>query len=626
MDSVHSDSAHSDSIHPNERMRTPWTHLSSQYRKKLHPKSQPQPVSKPSPVERFQKLQASSSAEPSGRHPSPKQSFNVPNNNVPNNLGQESLDDWLPRVLYFIRELYASHPLSTVQETVFCRAWFGQTYREIADQLGYDRIYVRAVGAQLWQSLSEKLNRRIAKNNFRTLLQQEVMACGATEEVPQGCISLLLCCSSRRDTAVTDGVAAETTSSEPFADQSSGQFSGQSLGQSSAPVSAHIAQDWMLRGEDSYIKRPPLEERCFEAIAQPGALIRVKAPKQLGKTALINQVLARATAQSFHTVSLSFELADGEIFASLDRFLQWFCAIVEDQLNLPSQLGTLWKPVFGSNYNCTNYFARHILANLEQPLVLALDDIDLIFQHSDIAADFLGLLRAWCEKAKQIGAEPAWQRLRLMVAHAEEVSIPLQHHQSPFNIGLSVDLVDLSLGQVLLLAQCYGLILDSTEAASLRSLVGGKPQLLKLAFLAMGRGMSLEQLMADAIAHGGIYQAHLRSQMRRLQQHPELLPLLAQVMDVGHGRSAIAASGTAKTRPEPPQAKYDDPGALSLEGLQCVQNRLAHNSRLESFGWVRLEDHQLQPSCTLYQHYFHDMLGAALAEQSEHHSSGPSPC
>ena len=39
-----------------------------------------------------------------------------------------------------------------------------------------------------------------------------------------------------------------------------------------------------------YIDRPPIESRCYETIDQPGALIRIKAPRQMGKTSLMARI------------------------------------------------------------------------------------------------------------------------------------------------------------------------------------------------------------------------------------------------------------------------------------------------------------------------------------------------
>ncbi|MGL5508903.1 MAG: AAA-like domain-containing protein, partial [Microcoleaceae cyanobacterium] len=40
-----------------------------------------------------------------------------------------------------------------------------------------------------------------------------------------------------------------------------------------------------------YIERPPIEERCFQTILQPSALIRIKAPRRFGKTSLMARIL-----------------------------------------------------------------------------------------------------------------------------------------------------------------------------------------------------------------------------------------------------------------------------------------------------------------------------------------------
>jgi hypothetical protein len=69
-----------------------------------------------------------------------------------------------------------------------------------------------------------------------------------------------------------------------------------------------------------YVERPPIERLCEETILQPGALIRIKAPKQMGKTSLMIRILDEAIAQGFKTVTLSLQLADAEVFTTLNQF------------------------------------------------------------------------------------------------------------------------------------------------------------------------------------------------------------------------------------------------------------------------------------------------------------------
>jgi serine/threonine-protein kinase len=155
-----------------------------------------------------------------------------------------------------------------------------------------------------------------------------------------------------------------------------------------------------------YVERPPIEADCYEAIIKPGALIRVKAPRQMGKTSLMSRVLDRANEQGYHTASLNFQSADAEFLTNLDQFLQWFCASISWELNREDKLDIYWKGILGSKNKCTNYFQRYLLSELTSPMVLGLDEVDQIFQHPDIATDFFGLLRAWHERGKN---EVIWQ-------------------------------------------------------------------------------------------------------------------------------------------------------------------------------------------------------------------------
>lgn len=96
---------------------------------------------------------------------------------------------------------------------------------------------------------------------------------------------------------------------------------------------------------------------------------------------------------------LSFQLADAEFLTNLDQFLQWFCASITDELNLPDKLADHWQGVLGSKRKCTNYFQRYLLSEITSPLVLGLDEVDQVFQHPEIAAEFFGL----CIKLHAVG-------------------------------------------------------------------------------------------------------------------------------------------------------------------------------------------------------------------------------
>lgn len=317
-----------------------------------------------------------------------------------------------------------------------------------------------------------------------------------------------------------------------------------------------------------YVERPPIEERCAETILTPGALIRVKAPRQMGKTSLMARILHHATERGLHTVSLNLQLADAKVFTDLDQLLQWLCASVGRRLRLPNRIPENWDEIFGSKYNCTAYFEDYLLTHVQGPLVLALDEVDRVFEYPEIASDFFGLLRAWHEEAKN---HPIWQKLRLIVVHATEVYIPLNTNQSPFNVGLPVDLPEFNLAQITKLAELHHLAWDAQELGQLQALIGGHPYLVRLALYHVAQGdVGLPQLLAEAPTESGLFRDHLRGHWWNLQQHQ---PLAEAFIAVVRAEAAIAL----------------EPAILF---------------KLHSLGLIQLVGNGAQPRCDLYRQYF----------------------
>ena len=319
-----------------------------------------------------------------------------------------------------------------------------------------------------------------------------------------------------------------------------------------------------------YVERPPIETRTCNTIIQPGSLIRIKATRQMGKTSLMARILYHASQQRYRTVALSFQLAEGKVFADIDKFLRWFCASVGRRLRLPNQVNEYWDDIFGSKDNCTAYFEEYLLETIDSPLVLGLDEVDCIFQYPEIAADFFGLLRAWHEDAKN---RDIWKKLRLVVVHSTEVYVPMDINQSPFNVGLSVELPELTPQQVFDLAKLHGLDWQFNQVEQLMAMVAGHPYLVRLAFYHIAQqDIGLEELLGTAPTESGLYSDHLRRHLWNLQQHPELAAAMQQVV-------------MANT-------------PVRLESAAAF--------KLHSMGLVDLHGNDVTPRCNLYRQYFLD--------------------
>jgi DNA-binding CsgD family transcriptional regulator len=321
-----------------------------------------------------------------------------------------------------------------------------------------------------------------------------------------------------------------------------------------------------------YVDRPPIESRCYATIEQPGCLIRIKAPKRMGKTLLSAKILDYAARQGYRKVYLNLNQAD---FTNLDKFLRWFCLRIGQKLRLPNRLEDYWDERFStSTVNCTEYFEQYLLAETDSPLALCLDEVDLLFSYREIAEGFLPLLRSWHEEAK---IEDIWKKLRLIVGHSTEVYIPLNINQSPFNVGLPIELPEFTQPQIQDLARLHGLDLAVTCVEQLMSVVGGHPELVQQAIshLRSHQDIKLESLLETAPTEAGIYRNHLRRLWQSLQEHPELVEALKKVVTT--------------TSP------------VRLESTPLY--------KLHSMGLVQLQGNDCSPRCNLYRQYFCDRLG-----------------
>lgn len=335
-----------------------------------------------------------------------------------------------------------------------------------------------------------------------------------------------------------------------------------------------------LRGQvplDSplYIDRPPIETQCYETIVKPGALIRIKAPRQMGKSSLMLRILNHAKEQGYQAASLDLQSAGGQMLSSLDQFLHWFCSRITRKLKLSDKLDEYWQGALGSNDKCTDYFELYLLPKIDSPLALCLDEIDELFKHPAVASDFFGLLRAWHEESKS-NSNSVWRNLRLVITYSKEVYIPLDINRSPFNVGMPIDLPQLNQLQVLDLVTRHGLSWSEIEVDQLMAMVGGHPFLLRVALyhIALGQ-ITLEKFLQIAPTEEWEYEGHLRHHLLLLEEDTALVDAMKKV---------VVSNGSVRLR------------AIEAYKLACM-------------GLVRFQGNNVIPRCDLYRRYFKDRLG-----------------
>ena len=426
--------------------------------------------------------------------------------------------------------------LKDVEMGVLQASWSGLTYEKMAEQYNLSVNYLRGdVGPQLWQKLSKALAEEVTKSNFRGALERAWKNQSLTPDPPPDTNTKLS--------------AFSLTGELPFPE-------------GSVPL-----------GSPYYVERDSSESTCYETVMKTGSLIRIKAPKLMGKTSLLIRVLAYAESQNYQTVYLNFGSVERTILTNLDKFARWLCLTVGRKLKLENRLQDYWDTeILGSNDNCTVYFEEYLMPEINYPLVLGLDEVERIFPCNEVVEDFFGMLRSWHEKGK---ISEQWKQLRLVMAHSTEVYIPLDMNQSPFNAGVPVALSEFDHKQVKDLARLHGLNWNESQVEELIRIVGGHPYLVRLAMYEVSSlKVTLEQLLRDAPTEAGIYSNHLRRHLETLQQASELAQALKKVV----------------ASPEP----------VELDSMQIY--------KLHSMGLVQRQDNQVMPRCNLYREYFRRVL------------------
>ncbi|MGK7925312.1 MAG: AAA-like domain-containing protein [Spirulina sp.] len=435
--------------------------------------------------------------------------------------------------------------LNDLQRIILRESWqrTKKTYDSIAGEYGYSANYIKqGVAPKLWRLLSQAFGEKVTKTNLQSVVERNMAA-----EAPL-------------KVETTTAIAALSSPSPAIAFPQPSQLS----------LNLELPLESVPLDSPFYVERVPYEQRCYQEITRDGAFIRIKAPRQMGKTSLMMRILARASQQGYKTGLLHFQQAEASTLMDINRLLRWLCANLSVQVGLKPNLDEFWDEDLGSKMSCTLYLQGYIFDRIDSPIVLAFDEVNEIIEHLEIAREFLSLLRFWHEKTK---ADPLWQKLRLVMVHSTEIYIPLDINQSPLNIGIRVELQPFTTEQVQELAQRHGLALDTKQIAHLMRLLAGHPYLIRLSLYRLARGeVTFEELLETAPTDTGIYRDYLHRCLWYFQQNPLLFEAFQQAID-----SYLP---------------------IALDQVDAF--------KLHSMGLVHLNGNEVTVSCDLYRDYFRE--------------------
>jgi hypothetical protein len=182
--------------------------------------------------------------------------------------------------------------------------------------------------------------------------------------------------------------------------------------------------------------------------------------------------------------------------------------------------------------HCTDYLQGYVLKAVNAPLLLAMDEVDRMFD-AEFCSDFFSMLRNWHNsRAVPLPMMRVWKQLDLaLVTATEPYHLIANLNQSPFNVGEVITLTDFTAAQVSGLNQVHGLPFNPMQERQLMDLLNGHPYLIRRSLYLVASGQwAVAQLFADVTGDRGPFSDHLRYHLFRIHDRQDLIEGLKQVI------------------------------------------------------------------------------------------------
>ena len=274
-----------------------------------------------------------------------------------------------------------------------------------------------------------------------------------------------------------------------------------------------------------YISRPADDEFCH-AIARHDSIVLVKGARQVGKTSLLARGLEAARMIGAQVLLIDFQRFGVAAFETASHLLQAVVELIAHQIELPSRSSQSWNDLLSPSCNFERFLRREVLGHDESYFVLALDEVDRLFNH-DYASEIFGLFRSW-HNLRALDPTGPWHRLTIAIAFATEAHLFISDlNQSPFNVGTRLTLEDFTEEQLAELNERYGGILVDDEIRRFHLLIGGHPYLAQRGLYEIYQHKTaLAALEQTAERDDGPFGDHLKRLLISLQEDPDLLQQL----------------------------------------------------------------------------------------------------
>ena len=281
-----------------------------------------------------------------------------------------------------------------------------------------------------------------------------------------------------------------------------------------------------------YIERQADIYLAHQFSKESGDTTTIRAPRQTGKTSLLIRGIHQLRQQKRKVLFLDLQGFIDEQLTSFDIFLQSIGEVICDELNLDDEiLEIAWQRRRSPQRKFERFMEKHILPNFSS-LLLAIDEADSLLR-TNFYQDFFRMLRTWHNRR---AFEDIWQNLSVALVISTEPYLLIKNlDESPFNVGLEINLTDFDISQLIEINRRHGSPLSKDELNDLNNLLEGHPYLTRRALYAIVvQQISWAKIKQIAPTYNGPFGSHLRYQHRILQNQPQLQQALKQIIDTHH--------------------------------------------------------------------------------------------
>ena len=288
-----------------------------------------------------------------------------------------------------------------------------------------------------------------------------------------------------------------------------------------------------LKLDDKFYIERDSDEKLRRNIAKNGTTITIRASRQTGKSSLLVRGIHHVRA-SANVVYLDLQSIEHSVFESADGFLKYFAGAFARKLRLDiAMVNQVWRERLGPQDKLVKVMEEYILPRSDRQIVLAIDEADRLLE-ATFYSDFFALLRFWHNNR---AIDPLWNKLNLAMVIATEPYLLISNpNQSPFNVGIKLNLEDFSRDQVRELNLRHGEPIKEAELDGFFSLLNGHPYLTRKAlYLLVSENQTWKNLDNYATDDLGPFGDNLRRQLWFIHESDVLRSALRQV--INHNKS-----------------------------------------------------------------------------------------